>query len=105
MGLATHLKSDQDACAKSIQFSPCGKYLLVRTAVQLILVDAFDGELVCEYPVATSGREGVVDAPDAPVPQPGFSPDSQYVLSGVPGGDICIWSATNAKLVHRLQGH
>jgi len=101
--LSSHLKLDP--FIRFVQFSPCGKYLLVRTAKQLILVDAYDGELVCEYPVAKSGREGTDDAPDSPIPEPGFSPDSQYVLCGVPGGDVCIWSTTNARLVHRLQGH
>jgi len=101
--LSSHLK--QDPLIRFVRFSPCGKYLLVRTALQLLLVDAYDGELVCEYPVATSGREGAVDDADARIPEPGFSPDSQYVLSGVSGGDVCIWSTTNARLVHRLQGH
>lgn len=102
--LATHLR--QDPVIQNVQFSPCGKYLLVRTKKQLMLVDAFDGEPICEYPISKSIREGVEpDAADAPTPVPGFSPDSQYVISGVPGGDICIWSTTNARLVHRLQGH
>lgn len=94
----------QDPLIRFVQFSPCGKYLLVRTAKQLILVDAYDGEMICEYPVATSGREGA-DTADSVIPAPAFSPDSQYVLSGVTGGDVCIWAATNARLVHRLQGH
>eukprot|EP00438_Fugacium_kawagutii_P029486 Skav218859 [mRNA] locus=scaffold2827:71843:82223:- [translate_table: standard] len=43
--------------AHSVQFSPCGKYLLVRTPwSQMVLVDAFDGELICEYPVQEQGR-------------------------------------------------
>jgi COMPASS component SWD2 len=99
--LAPHLP--QDPIIRFVQFSPCGKYLLVRTSKQLILVDAYDGELICEYPVLASGREGA--AADSTVPEPGFSPDSQYVISGVAGGDVCIWSATNARAVHRLQGH
>merc|ERR1719440_430792 len=94
----------QDPLIRFIQFSPCGKYLLVRTAKQLLLLDAYDGELVVEYPVAASGREEA-GADDSVIPSPSFSPDSQYVLCGVRGGDVCIWSATDARLVHRLQGH
>merc|ERR1712224_1140656 len=41
--LAAFLQQDQ--VVRHVQFSPCGKYLLVRTAKQLILVDAYDGEL------------------------------------------------------------
>jgi COMPASS component SWD2 len=100
--LSTHLQ--QDPLIRHVQFSPCGKYLLVNTAKQLILVDAYDGELICEYPIATSGRDGAVES-GALVAEPGFSPDSQYVLCGVPGGDVCIWATTNARPVHRLQGH
>mmetsp|Transcript_10300 Transcript_10300/g.18354 ORF Transcript_10300/g.18354 Transcript_10300/m.18354 type:complete len:340 (-) Transcript_10300:28-1047(-) len=97
--LRAHLKGD--AVAQSVQFSPCGKYLLVRTASQLILVDAFDGEMICEYPV----QDAKGASPGSAVPVPGFSPDSQYVISGVAGGDVCVWSTTNARLVHRLEGH
>merc|ERR1712187_372439 len=73
--------------------------VLVRTWSQLLLVDAFDGELICEYSI-----EAPQDSAARP-PVPSFSPDSQYVMSGVTGGDTCVWSATNAKLVHRLEGH
>merc|ERR1719330_2271922 len=99
--LSPHLKGDP--LAHFVQFSPCGKYLLVRTRRQLVLLDAFDGELICEYPVAPTGESG--EAPAGAPPVPGFSPDSQYVLSGVPGGDTCVWQTTNARLVHRLKGH
>lgn len=98
--LSPHLRGDQ--LVHHVQFSPCGKYLLARTALQLILVDAYDGELICEYPVAGKPEPG---ASLGPPPVPGFSPDSQYVISGVPGGDVCIWATTNARLVHRLEGH
>ena len=54
--LRAHLKAD--LVAQSVQFSPCGKYLLVRTASQLILVDAFDGAMLCEYPVDAKGAHG-----------------------------------------------
>jgi len=100
--LAPHLKGDP--VAHFVQFSPCGKYLLVRTSSQLVLLDAFDGELICEYPVIPSGESAEATAPGAP-PVPGFSPDSQYVISGMPGGDTCVWQTTNARLVHRLKGH
>lgn len=96
--LAPHLKGE--TLIHFVQFSPCGKYLLVRTASQLVLLDAFDGELICEYPVSVDGTEMA-----KPPPHPGFSPDSQYVLSGVQGGDTCVWATTNARLVHRLKGH
>eukprot|EP00440_Ansanella_granifera_P050343 gb/GFBE01054562.1/.p1 GENE.gb/GFBE01054562.1/~~gb/GFBE01054562.1/.p1 ORF type:complete len:341 (+),score=43.00 gb/GFBE01054562.1/:1-1023(+) len=95
--LRPYLKGDP--VAHSVQFSPCGKYLLVRTASQLVLIDAFDGELICEYPVA------VDETGSAATPVPGFSPDSQYIISGVSGGDVCVWSTINARLVHRLEGH
>jgi len=101
--LTPHLTAEPKAeqHAQHVQFSPCGKYLLARTASQLLLLDAFDGELICEYPVGgAAGAE-----PGAPPPVPGFSPDSQYVISGVPGGDVCVWATTNARLVHRLEGH
>eukprot|EP00933_Yihiella_yeosuensis_P079716 TRINITY_DN9308_c1_g1_i10.p1 TRINITY_DN9308_c1_g1~~TRINITY_DN9308_c1_g1_i10.p1 ORF type:complete len:354 (+),score=25.97 TRINITY_DN9308_c1_g1_i10:48-1064(+) len=101
--LRPHLKVDP--VIQSVQFSPCGKTLLVRTGTQLLLIDAFDGELVCEYPVATSGRGGQTAPAGSAVPVPGFSPDSQYVISGVAGGDVCVWQAANARLVHRLEGH
>jgi len=99
--LTPHLKAG-DTVAHHVQFSPCGKYLLARTRSQLILLDAFDGEMICQYPVAA---EGAPIPEGAAVPIPGFSPDSQYVISGVAGGDSCVWSTTNAKLVHRLKGH
>ncbi|CAE8721202.1 unnamed protein product, partial [Polarella glacialis] len=98
--LRTHLTGNP--VAQTVQFSPCGKYLLVRTASQLVLVDAFDGELVCEFPVG--GADSAAPA-GSPAPVPGFSPDSQYVISGVTGGDVCVWQSTNARLVHRLEGH
>merc|ERR1712232_569092 len=98
--LSPHLKDNM--LAHSVQFSPCGKYLLVRTPTQLVLIDAFDGELACEYALGSCPANV---AADAALPVPSFSPDSQYVMSGVPGGDVCIWSATNAKLVQRLEGH
>jgi COMPASS component SWD2 len=103
--MSTHVKAS-DGPFQSVIFSPCGKYLLGRTATQLLLVDAFDGELVCEYPVAAveNAKKGTEEIEEA-VPVPGFSPDSQYVISGVPSGDVCVWSTTNARLVHRLEGH
>jgi COMPASS component SWD2 len=97
--LSTHLRPGAAAVPRHVQFSPCGKYLLVRTGSQLVLMDAFDGELICEYPIDE------VEAGDGVLAVPGFSPDSQYVISGVRGGDVCIWSTTNARLVHRLEGH
>jgi len=96
--LAPHLRGD--TFAHFVLFSPCGKYLLVRTTSQLILVDAFDGELICEYPVGSAAP-----VEESVPPSPGFSPDSQYVISGVHGGDVCVWATTNARLVHRLEGH
>lgn len=94
--LTPHLREDK--LARFVQFSPCGKYLLARTRSQLLLIDAFDGELVCEYPVGPPG-EGEA------IPVPAFSPDSQYVISGMTGGDVCVWATTNARLIHRLEGH
>jgi len=98
--LTPHLKGDP--IAHFVQFSPCGKYLLVRTSSQLVLLDAFDGELICEYQVGPPEAAGEAGASP---PVPGFSPDSQYVISGVAGGETCIWQTTNARLVHRLKGH
>mmetsp|Transcript_47881 Transcript_47881/g.89643 ORF Transcript_47881/g.89643 Transcript_47881/m.89643 type:complete len:323 (+) Transcript_47881:60-1028(+) len=80
--------------AHSVQFSPCGKYLLVRTESQMVLIDAFDGEMICEYPLEGTGLS-----------VPSFSPDSQYVMSGQGTGDVCVWATTNARLVHKLEGH
>lgn len=104
--LAPHLRSDP--LIRFVQFSPCGKYLLVRTSGQLILMDAFDGELICEYPI-NSRNDGEnstnPSAASAPLAMPGFSPDSRYVICGVPNGNVCIWATTNARLVHRLEGH
>jgi len=98
--LRPHLKAD--LVPQHVQFSPCGKFLLVRTASQLLLMDAFDGELICEYVVSSPADQ---EKPGQLAPVPGFSPDSQYVMSGVSGGDVCVWSTTNARLVHRLEGH
>ncbi|CAE7282177.1 Wdr82 [Symbiodinium sp. CCMP2456] len=91
--------------AQFVAFSPCGKYLLARTRSQMVLIDAFDGELICEYPeeAPQSTPSAGSAAPIASVPS--FSPDSQYVLSGQPNGDVCVWATTNARLVHRLEGH
>ncbi|CAJ1334696.1 unnamed protein product [Effrenium voratum] len=89
--LRPHLKDP----ANSVQFSPCGKYVLVRSQSQLVLIDAYDGELICEYPVDAGSATAV----------PGFSPDSQYVVSGMGNGDVCVWGATNARLVNKLEGH
>jgi len=80
---------------KSAIFSPCGKYLLIRTDSQLLSVDAFDGNLICEY----------ITGATYTIPEACFSPDSQYVLCGTLGGDVCIWSTANAKLVGKLSGH
>ncbi|CAE7583470.1 WDR82 [Symbiodinium natans] len=82
--------------AQTVQFSPCGKYLLVRTRSQMVLIDAFDGEMICEYPAETGAAGTSV---------PSFSPDSQYVISGEGNGDVCVWATTNARLVHKLEGH
>lgn len=99
--MSVHLRGDP--VAHYVQFSPCGKYVLMRTSSQLILVDAFDGELVCEYPVGPAAQwERTLQSRP---PAPGFSPDSQYVMSGVAHGEVCIWSTTNARLVHKLEGH
>ncbi|CAE7884998.1 Wdr82 [Symbiodinium microadriaticum] len=90
--------------AQFVAFSPCGKYLLARTRSQMVLIDAFDGELICEYPEEAPQTPSAASA--APVASvPSFSPDSQYVLSGQPNGDVCVWATTNARLVHRLEGH
>lgn len=103
--LAPHLRGGAAGqAAKHVQFSPCGKYLLVRTPAQLLLLDAFDGELICDYPVGGGPGQTEAAVMDNP-PVPSFSPDSQYVLSGVPGGATCIWQATNAREVTRLTGH
>jgi len=101
--MAPHLRG-ADRCVHHVKFSPCGKYLLARTTSQLILLDAFDGELICEYAVAGQAA-AIGDIAAGPVPVPSFSPDSQYVLSGVVGGDVHVWATTNARLVHRLEGH
>jgi len=53
--LTPHLKGDTSI--HFVQFSPCGKYLLTRTGDQLALVDAFDGQLICEYPVGAKNGE------------------------------------------------
>eukprot|EP00971_Amphidinium_carterae_P027651 544679-Amphidinium_carterae.1 len=74
--LTAHLRENKTVY--SVQFSPCGKYLLTRTGEQLLLIDAFDGKKICEYPVSGEVSHQI--------PTPGFSPDSQYVISGVPGG-------------------
>lgn len=104
--LSHHLKKEAQPLAHFVKFSPCGKYLLVRTKNRLVLMDAFDGEVICEYPVGASGTNGAAAEPaNTPPPMPGFSPDSNYVISGVSGGDVCVWSTTNARLVHRLEGH
>eukprot|EP00929_Paragymnodinium_shiwhaense_P109226 TRINITY_DN75588_c0_g1_i1.p1 TRINITY_DN75588_c0_g1~~TRINITY_DN75588_c0_g1_i1.p1 ORF type:complete len:365 (+),score=92.50 TRINITY_DN75588_c0_g1_i1:98-1192(+) len=107
--ISAHLRGS-DKLVHSVQFSPCGKYLLVRSMHQLLLIDAFDGELVCEYDLlAGNAQEPVAKRArgeaDAPPPMPCFSPDSQYVMSGVQGGDVCVWSTANAKLVHQMVGH
>mmetsp|Transcript_12530 Transcript_12530/g.24432 ORF Transcript_12530/g.24432 Transcript_12530/m.24432 type:complete len:353 (-) Transcript_12530:35-1093(-) len=101
--MAPHLRGSDCRC-HHVQFSPCGKYLLARTTSQLILLDAFDGELICEYPVAGQVAADS-DVDPGPPPVPSFAPDSQYVLSGIPGGDVHVWATTNARLVHRLEGH
>lgn len=106
--ISAHLRGS-DKLVHSVQFSPCGKHLLVRTMHQLLLIDAFEGELVCEYEL-TAGTNGQEPASkrsraEATPSMPCFSPDSQYVMSGVPGGDVCVWSTSNARLVHRMVGH
>lgn len=101
--VSAHLREEQPI--RHVQFSPCGKYLLVRTASQLLLIDAFDGELICEFPVTAPPGSPEAAAALLSPPVPSFSPDSQYVICGVPGGDTCVWQTANARLVQRLTGH
>mmetsp|Transcript_41595 Transcript_41595/g.75409 ORF Transcript_41595/g.75409 Transcript_41595/m.75409 type:complete len:345 (-) Transcript_41595:73-1107(-) len=101
--LTSHLRENKTVY--SVQFSPCGKYLLTRTGTQLLLIDAFDGKKICEYPVGTSPTGEVMESAMDQIPTPSFSPDSQYVISGVPGGQVIIWSTTSARPVHQLEGH
>mmetsp|Transcript_11063 Transcript_11063/g.25330 ORF Transcript_11063/g.25330 Transcript_11063/m.25330 type:complete len:360 (-) Transcript_11063:30-1109(-) len=107
--LSAYVREDKDKTVYSVQFSPCGNYLLTRTRKKLLLLDAYEGKLICEYPLTgdVSSNAAVADdsATSEAVSMPSFSPDSQYVISGVPGGNVCIWNTPNARLVQRLEGH
>mmetsp|Transcript_35508 Transcript_35508/g.76662 ORF Transcript_35508/g.76662 Transcript_35508/m.76662 type:complete len:358 (+) Transcript_35508:135-1208(+) len=100
--ISAHLSPD-NLLVHSVQFSPCGRFLLVRTLSQLILLDAFDGTLLVEYPIAAPA--GSPEALPARPSLPSFSPDSKYVMSGVSGGGTCIWQTTTGRLIQRLSGH
>lgn len=97
----------KEAEIRNICFSPCEKYILVGTESQIILVDAFDGKIVCEYlsPADHVALESAAADDVGVICQPCFSPDSQFVLCGTPAGKICVWSIEKGELLHTLEGH
>ena len=101
--LSRLLSSPNDLISK-IDFSPCGKYVMVITDKgQIFCVDSFKGNLVGSYQAAVSG---------SPV-LPSFSPDSQYVASGTASGPINIYRTVSqseeshkpASVFAKLEGH
>jgi len=100
--LSRHI-ADPSAEISKVEFSPCGKFILVKSNNgHLFAVDSFKGLLVASYLSA-----GPTDA------EPCFSPDSQYVLCGASSGTIDVFRAVGdpddsgrqSALVSRLEGH
>ena len=95
--------SDPTTLVSKIEFSPCGKFILVSTSDgHIFSIDSFKGQLVGSYV-----SDGPVDA------VPCYSPDSQYVLCGTASGPINVFRALGdpedprrlCGTVTRLEGH
>eukprot|EP00392_Amoebophrya_sp_AT5.2_P007887 g7906.t1 len=76
---------------RSLEFSPCGKYVLCNCTQ---LLDAYDGDPIVEYRLPRS-----VSAPPRVLPAvgAGFSPDSEFVLLRT-NESVHIFSTTNGQL-------
>jgi WD40 repeat protein len=103
---------------KSMKFSPNGKYILLGTRDNVImLLDAFKGSMVRKLEGNFSSSE-VAGSPcggDQAVPflkhvvnlECGFSPDSRYVISGSanPRKNVLIWNIDTGAEVSLTQFH
>lgn len=95
--------AEPSASVSKIEFSPCGKFILVSTNNGYIFtIDSFKGQLVGTY---------IADSPVDAVPC--FTPDSQYVICGSTTGPINVFrslgdpddSRRMCSIVTRLEGH
>ncbi len=81
----------------NVCFSNDGNCLLVSTTDNTIkLMDKSTGQMLNEYTGHTNSQFKIEAA---------FSNDDGYVFSGSENNDVCIWTLTDAKIVHRLVGH
>ncbi|KAJ3412841.1 WD repeat-containing protein 82 [Chytridiales sp. JEL 0842] len=82
----------------SIKFSNDGKYLLITTLGEpIIILDSFDGKMlqILRGRVNNTGLD--LDA--------NFTPDAKYVVSGSQDGGILFWDVVSGKQVVKLEGH
>lgn len=94
-----------------MRFSPNGKYILLGTRQNVImLLDAFKGTMVKRF---EGNFSGVNNGEQSMLLQHvvniecGFSPDSQYVISGSANSrqNVFIWNIETGKEVHLMQFH
>eukprot|EP00908_Phaeocystis_cordata_P024239 Transcript_671.p1 GENE.Transcript_671~~Transcript_671.p1 ORF type:complete len:319 (+),score=125.53 Transcript_671:145-1101(+) len=81
-----------------VKFSYDGKLMLLGTTQgTLLLLDAFNGELVRSF----SGHDNAQQLPLEAC----FSPDADFVLSGSEDGTIWRWRVQSGEALPALQGH
>eukprot|EP00451_Oxyrrhis_marina_P020298 CAMPEP_0204334332 /NCGR_PEP_ID=MMETSP0469-20131031/17942_1 /ASSEMBLY_ACC=CAM_ASM_000384 /TAXON_ID=2969 /ORGANISM="Oxyrrhis marina" /LENGTH=268 /DNA_ID=CAMNT_0051317829 /DNA_START=42 /DNA_END=845 /DNA_ORIENTATION=+ len=91
--------ADPAAVVQTLEFSRCGRVLLVgMTAGYLLVLDALKGEKQAVIKVA-----GMVA--DGEIARPCLSPDGTYVLCGTPSGSVCMWRSQGGAFVGELIGH
>eukprot|EP00824_Muranothrix_gubernata_P009474 TRINITY_DN22080_c0_g1_i1.p1 TRINITY_DN22080_c0_g1~~TRINITY_DN22080_c0_g1_i1.p1 ORF type:complete len:315 (-),score=63.21 TRINITY_DN22080_c0_g1_i1:10-954(-) len=82
-----------------LKFGPDGKTILLTTATGgLILLDAFKGNKIQEFPGLASN--GTVPGRVAT-----YSPDAQFVLCGSDDGTVHVWSTLTGHEVAVWRGH
>jgi COMPASS component SWD2 len=81
------------------KFSPSGKYILLCTTDNLILLlDAYTGNRIAEFN-DYAHETSTIDI------EASFTPDEQFIVSGSEDGCIHIWDIASKQKVHVLKGH
>ncbi|CAG0917990.1 unnamed protein product [Notodromas monacha] len=77
-----------------VKFSPDGKFLAVSTSTKLLIVDAFNGDVVRVF----KEHRTVGESTTGPL-EPCFSPCSRYVLSGSTDQKLLAWNIETGNRV------